>query len=205
MGYKTEQEEFWNGKFGDEYTTRNYTDKIVAGNINLFSKIFVNTSGINSLLEFGANIGQNLAAIKQLLPDVNLTAVEINKSACETLSRYSWIKTINQSVIDFKSNDKFDFVLTKGLLIHINPDELMNFYQVIYESSIKYICLVEYYNPKPVEIPYRGFTNKLFKRDFAGELMDKYPDLKLVTYGFSYHRDNNFPQDDLNWFLMEKS
>ena len=26
----------------------------------------------------------------------------------------------------------------------------------------------------------------------------------LVDYGFVYHRDNCFPQDDINWFLFEK-
>ena len=34
--------------------------------------------------------------------------------------------------------------------------------------------------------------------------MKKYNDLDLVDYGFIYHRDKNFPQDDLNWFLLEK-
>jgi spore coat polysaccharide biosynthesis protein SpsF len=53
-------------------------------------------------------------------------------------------------------------------------------------------------------INYRGHKDRLFKRDFAGELMDKYPDLKLVDYGFVWRRDNNFPQDDGTWFLLEK-
>jgi spore coat polysaccharide biosynthesis protein SpsF len=26
----------------------------------------------------------------------------------------------------------------------------------------------------------------------------------LVDYGFAYHRDPNFPQDDITWFLLEK-
>ena len=34
--------------------------------------------------------------------------------------------------------------------------------------------------------------------------MDKYPDLKLVDYGFRYHRDNMFPMDDSTWFILEK-
>jgi spore coat polysaccharide biosynthesis protein SpsF len=54
-----------------------------------------------------------------------------------------------------------------------------------------------------VEIDYRGHSGKLFKRDFAGEMLDRFPDLKLVSYGFCYHRDE-FPQDDSTWFLMEK-
>ena len=63
------------------------------------------------------------------------------------------------------------------------------------------IC--EYYNPTPVTVPYRGASERLFKRDFAGELMDRF-DLALVDYGFVYHRDSHFPQDDLTWFLLEK-
>ncbi len=57
---------------------------------------------------------------------------------------------------------------------------------------------------KLVPLDYRGLSNKLFKRDFAGEMLDKYPDLQLVDYGFVYHNDNSFPQDDINWFLLKK-
>ena len=81
---------------------------------------------------------------------------------------------------------------------------LDNVYQIIYKHTKKYICIVEYYNPTPVEVVYRGHKDKLFKRDFAGEMLNKYKNLKLVDYGFVYKRDNNFPYDDVNWFLLEK-
>lgn len=77
-------------------------------------------------------------------------------------------------------------------------------YDRLHQTSRRYICLIEYYNPSPVEVLYRGHHGRLFKRDFAGELLDAYPDLQLVDYGFIYHRDPNFPLDDLTWFLMEK-
>jgi spore coat polysaccharide biosynthesis protein SpsF len=64
--------------------------------------------------------------------------------------------------------------------------------------------LAEYYSPSRVEIKYRGHKNKLFKRDFAGEMLDQFSDLSLTDYGFVYHRDE-FPQDDINWFLLEKA
>ncbi len=35
-------------------------------------------------------------------------------------------------------------------------------------------------------------------------MLDKFPDLVLIDYGFVYHRDSYFPGDDLTWFLMEK-
>ncbi len=71
-------------------------------------------------------------------------------------------------------------------------------------TGSKYICIAEYYNPSPVEISYRGHTGKLFKRDFAGEMLDAYDDLALLDYGFAYHRDPNFAQDDITWFLLGK-
>ena len=94
--------------------------------------------------------------------------------------------------------------LIKGVLIHINPEQLSEVYHKLYLASKKYILIAEYYNPTPVSIPYRGHENKLFKRDFAGEMLDKFQDLFLLDYGFVYHRDNLFPQDDINWFLLKK-
>lgn len=65
--------------------------------------------------------------------------------------------------------------------------------------------MIEYYNPIPVEISYRGNSDKLYKRDFAGEMMDMFNDLRLLDYGFVYHRDSiHRNENDLNWFLMEK-
>ena len=204
MKFKTEQEDFWNGQFGDEYANRNSSEQIIAGNLNLFSQIISHTINVESVLEFGANIGMNILSLKQLLPNAKFTAVEINKTSCEALSKHNWINVINESALNVELHEKHSFVLSKGLLIHINPEALNDFYKTIYNASSKYICLVEYYNPVPVELNYRGFSNKLFKRDFAGEMLKMFPDLKLLKYGFSYHLDNNFPQDDLNWFLMAK-
>ena len=95
-------------------------------------------------------------------------------------------------------------MLTKGVLIHINPEYLDQVYDSIYKSCAKYICVCEYYNPTPVEVNYRGYQGKLFKRDFAGDILDRFSDLRLIDYGFVYHRDNQFPQDDATWFLLEK-
>ena len=114
------------------------------------------------------------------------------------------IKVYNMSILDFIVDYQRDFVFTSGVLIHINPDELPAVYKLLYETSKKYILINEYYNPSPVEVKYRGNESVLFKRDFAGEIMDKYPDLQLIDYGFVYHRDYVFPSDDSTWFLLKK-
>jgi pseudaminic acid biosynthesis-associated methylase len=115
------------------------------------------------------------------------------------------VNIYTQSILDFQVDFQRNFVLIKGVLIHINPEYLNQVYDLLYQTSNKYICICEYYNPTPVEVSYRGHQGKLFKRDFAGEIMDKFNDLELIDYGFVYHRDYQFPQDDMNWFLLKKS
>lgn len=200
-----ELEKFWAGEFGNEYTARNRGANLIAGNIALFSKIFANIAPIRSLIEFGANAGLNLIAIRQLFPQISLSAVEINAQAVRELERLENIRVYHASVPEFQPDLRRDFVLTKGVLIHIHPAKLPQTYDLLYQTSERYICIAEYYNPSPVEITYRGHQGKLFKRDFAGDMLDKFEDLKLTDYGFVYRRDRNFPQDDLNWFLLEKA
>ncbi len=108
-----------------------------------------------------------------------------------------------KSIVDFTSNEVWDF-FTKGVLIHINPNQLPKVYELMYQKSSRYILIAEYYNQTPIEITYRGHSGKLFKRDFAGEMLTQFPDLSLVDYGFMYHGDTKFPQDDITWFLLEK-
>ncbi len=203
--YKTEQEAFWAGEFGDNYAIRNKGDALIASNLALFTKIFSSASSIRSVIEFGSNIGLNLLAIRQLLPEVDLSAIEINRNAAEQVERIGGVTLYNQSIFDFVPNRQRDFVFIKGVLIHINPEMLPQVYDLLYQTSSRYISLTEYYNPLPVSVLYRGHDDKLFKRDFAGEMLDRYPDLRLVNYGFTYHRDNNFVFDDETWFLLEKS
>ncbi len=202
--FSTPQEQFWAGQFGDDYTDRNIGARWIASNLALFSRVLASTVGVRSVIEFGANRGLNLLALRQLLPDARLAAVEINAKAVEALRQFSWLEVTHASLLEFKPPVQSDLVLVKGVLIHLNPDVLASVYELLHAASARYICIVEYYNPSPVTIPYRGHTDRLFKRDFAGEVLARYPDLKLLDYGFVYHGDPNFPQDDLTWFLLEK-
>jgi pseudaminic acid biosynthesis-associated methylase len=207
--YRTEQEEFWAGQFGIDYIDRNKSQEAIASNISLFSRALRMAEPINSCIEFGANIGLNLAAMRNLFPCQQQYAVEINKHAVQELHAYVSEENIFEiSILDFDTrfipDGECDLVLVKGVLIHINPEMLECVYNKIYSCAKKYILIAEYYNPIPVSVNYRGHYNKLFKRDFAGDMLDNFPDLNLCDYGFVYHRDKCFPQDDINWFLLEK-
>ncbi len=202
--YETEQENFWAGEFGDSYIARNAEEGILRADINLFSRILEPCVDLTSVLELGCNIGLNLEAIRFIDPRIALSGVEINETAQAIAAKKDLGDIHLGSILEPLDLPKADLTFTKTVLIHINPDALEKVYRNLVTLSNRYVLVVEYYNPSPVSVTYRGNEERLFKRDFAGELMDRHG-LKLVTYGFSYHRDKRFPQDDFNWFLMEKA
>jgi pseudaminic acid biosynthesis-associated methylase len=203
--FKTDQEAFWAGEFGSQYIHRNKSDQLLASNLHFFSDALRSTTKLESCIEFGANIGMNLKAIRLLHPELELSAIEINFDAVAELAKIIPRGNLfHGSILDYPVSEPVDLVLIKGVLIHINPDKLAEVYDKLVQASRRYILVAEYYNPSPVTIPYRGHADRLFKRDFAGEIMDRHPTLRLLDYGFCYRRDPNFPQDDITWFLMEK-
>ena len=204
--YETEQEEFWAGDFGQEYIGRNEGQELLASNLRFFSSALKQAGNISSCLEFGANIGNNLRALKLLYPKIDLRAVEINPSAANILREsIGNEKVFHGSILDYPVVDKSDLILIKTVLIHINPEMLNAVYEKMYQASNRYILICEYYNTTPVAIPYRGHNDRLFKRDFAGEMLDMYPNLTLIDYGFAYHRVPPYLFGDITWFLMEKT
>ena len=205
MTFKTEQEAFWAGEFGTEYIQRNQGDALLASNLDFFAKALSATRDVHSCIEFGANIGMNLKALKLLHPSQQQYGIEINAEAAQRLATIIPAKHVYQtSILDFEPAHTWNLVLIKGVLIHMNPEVLKQVYDKLVASTDRYLLVAEYYNPAPVAIPYRGHTDRLFKRDFAGEIMERHPGMQLVDYGFAYRRDPNFPQDDITWFLMEK-
>lgn len=203
--YLTPQESFWAGEFGSQYIGRNDSQQLLASNLNFFAKALKQAGKISSCVEFGANIGMNLRALQLLYPGTALRGLEINPDAATQLRAHIGQENVYEgSIFNYSESEQFDLSLIKGVLIHINPEMLHLVYEKLYNASRRFILLCEYYNPAPVAISYRGHSDRLFKRDFAGDMMDKYPDLSLVEYGFAYRRDPAFPQDDISWFLMEK-
>jgi spore coat polysaccharide biosynthesis protein SpsF len=204
--YKTKSEEHWVSEEGDAWQERcDLNDSVLASRIALYTSVLRRTHNIKSVFEFGPGAGHSLLAVKTLLPDASYSAMEINAKAAEILkSNMPSCEVFPGSILENKPPGTYDFVFTGGLLVCIEGKYLPIAYDNIYSHSNRYIGIIEYYNPTPVEIIYRGKSGILFKRDFVGEMLDKYPDLTLVDYGFVYHRDANFPADDTNWFLLEK-
>ena len=203
--FQTAQEEFWASDFGEGYVSRNQGDALFAANLNYFVRSLRTAGKFTSAIEFGANIGMNSLALKTLCPGISLKAIEINALAAVALAGVIGEENITLgSILDYSSDETFELSFTKGVLIHINPEHLPIVYEKLYDASSRYILIGEYYNPTPMRISYRGHSDRLFKRDFAGEMLEKYVDLQLIDYGFCYRGDAVYPQDDITWFLLEK-
>jgi len=145
-----------------------------------------------------------LIALNRINKRFDLRGYEINPKAAQIAKKHQIAEIILSSVVNkLDESKKFDFVFTKLVLIHINPLFLDSVYQNLYNISNKYIMVCEYYNPIPVSVEYRGNQDKLFKRDFAGELIKKF-NLELIDYGFQYKLDGNCIGTDSTWFLLKK-
>jgi spore coat polysaccharide biosynthesis protein SpsF len=204
MSGGTVQEAAWAGPFGDAYVERNRDPSTLPARTALLARILARTGGVASVLELGANVGLNLRALRTLLPAARLAAVEINASAHAELAAIAGVEAHHGSLLDPVPPGPFDLVLTAGVLIHVAPERLPDAYDRMVGASARYVALIEYFNPTPVEVPYRGSTGLLFKRDFASELLDRHEALRVVDYGFAWRRDSTFPLDDATWFLLEQ-
>ena len=199
--YINPQAKVWGGAFGEEYARRSPGD--VEANGVMFARVLgAMESDPKEVIEFGAGMGANLLALRELIPSVHLMGVELNGYALKKL-RDNFPESYSGSMLDFIGNAEWDFAFTKGVLIHIHPDNLPRAYEVLYKASRRYIMVAEYFATTMTEIEYRGRRDMLWKGPYAYDMLDHYKDLRLVEYGFVSKRDK-YPQDDLNWFLLEK-
>lgn len=204
MNYQTEQEAFWAGDFGNEYIFRNRSDGLLYSKVAMWSRMLRSANRVSSIKELGCNVGLNLKALHHLRPEYELSGVEINQSAVAQANALGVASVTCGTITEPLKDNKSDLTFTAGVLIHINPDRLPVVYENLISLSSRYVLVSEYYNPTPTTVNYRGHTERLFKRDFAGELIDQF-DLNLVDYGFWYRSDNIASEfGDMTWFLLEK-
>ena len=189
---KTNQEEFWLGEFGQEYTNRNtpetqdewkkwYLDNWGVSKNDMNDEFIGNLPKDSKILEVGCNSGNQLIALQEG-GFTDIYGIELQAFAVEQAKKRT--KNINilcGSGFDLPFKDSyFDIVCTNGVLIHISPDDLPKIMSEMYRVSKRYIWGFEYFAEEVTDINYRGNTGFLWKADFAALFMKQFPDLKLV-------------------------
>ena len=198
-------EAFWAGEFGNEYTQRNVGR--IEINRRVFTRAMMMCKDFESVIEFGAGSGENLMALNELAPRLELTGIDINPTAYLAMGRNLENRKGDAPCLAVRGSflnmfvPKYDVAMTKGVLIHIAPEDLPTAYEKLYQASKRYILIAEYFSPEPREVEYRGNHGKLWTRDYGGEMQDKYPDMKLLDVSFHYSRTTG--QDNITAWLFE--
>lgn len=204
----TKQVDLWKSDFGDQYLLRNSISKDNSMRLTrdwgkMLSKA-VNPSP-QSVLEVGCNVGRNLIVLKNLVPELH--GVEPNSAACKACRENPELRDVTVREGDgFQlpfPDSSIDMVFTSGVLIHVAPENLDAMIAEIFRVARHYILAIEYFSHQPIAVQYRGMDGFLFKRDFGGYYLEKYPNsLKVIDYGFLWQRVDS--ADNANWWLFSK-
>jgi pseudaminic acid biosynthesis-associated methylase len=204
----THQSALWRGNFGNEYIERNPVSAgTVQAAVMLWAHILLRLQGDRPrrILEVGANIGINLRALRGLT-DAELFAVEPNATARRQLVEHGVLPRAN--ILDGVAakitlqDAAMDLVFTRGVLIHIHPDDLLASCRELHRVARRYIVSIEYFAANPEELNYRNQASALFKRDFGAFWLDNFPGLRVLDYGFAWQRMTGL--DNLTWWILEK-
>ena len=157
----------------------------------------LNLDNYSNILEIGSGLGGNVNYFKNKF-NCNVTGVDINNIMVEICNeRYKNIKFILGDYIDYKSDIKYDLILTRDVFMYINSENKHKYIQKI-KSELKKggkLVLIDYcYNNSCPEF-IRYYTNrnwkltdvKTYKKIFEvcnfkiieeGDISDKYLNFK---------------------------
>jgi spore coat polysaccharide biosynthesis protein SpsF len=201
-------ESAWAGAFGQDYTARNVaSDDALRMRTAMWGTIgrAFHDEPPRSILEVGCNLGLNLRVLPRLF-DAELSAIEPNPKAREILLEQGVLppERLHAGFGDEipLPDGAVELAFTTGVLIHVAPEKLNATIDEIHRVSSKYVMCAEYFSPRPETLSYRGEEGLLFKNDFGGCYLDRFPDLQLVDYGFFWKRATGL--DDATWWLFRK-
>lgn len=202
-GARTALEDMWAGEFGDAYLQRNNQ---AARGREPFWKDRIEQTEPASVLEVGCNLGGNLRPLAELLPDATIAGVDVNDAALEVAREAvpgAQLQKASAYALPFDDRS-FDLVFTTGVLIHLPPEGIGAAIDEIVRCSKRYVLCGEYYADEEEEVPYRGQSGALFRRDYGEIYGQRHPELNLLDTGF-LPRSEDSSWDDVTWWLLERA
>lgn len=148
----------------DKYTEDNL--KTYYADISKFVWYNILGLGCKNILDVGCNAGLDLSSFPNY---ADVTGVDINNQALTIAkSRYPHFNFLLGSVTDMSNigDNSFDIVYDRGLLIHLNDEEVMLAMKEMLRVSKKYVMNLEYYGDDGKSINWRS-GGPLFYRDMV--------------------------------------
>lgn len=186
----------WAGEFGDEYASRNPTDRLTLDSV-YYETYGVTRTEMNEfiledmpsdvkILELGCGAGAQLDTLKKMGFD-NLTGVDVNPSvvrqARARLGRMILQADATEPPPLFE-NEAFDIVMTSGFLIHVNPIRLAQVIDMMADMTRRWIWGFEYtcevWSDPVRDRPYRGRKGLMWAGDYCEAIMHRRPEFRLV-------------------------
>ena len=196
-------ETLWSEEFGDRYVERN---RAAAEHRAPFWRWLHEQHPFETVLEVGCNIGGNLHWLAQLVDPQRVYGVDINAQALRevrtTLPDVNAVRSPARS-LPFRDG-LFDLTFTTTVLIHQPLDALPIVMNEVVRCSRRYVLCGEYHADELEEVPYRGETGALFKRDWGALYQSLFPELELLHQRFEPSQPDGSGWDDVTFWLFEK-
>jgi pseudaminic acid biosynthesis-associated methylase len=194
-------EKLWAEGFGDAYSERN--KDAGAGREKFWSSV-LHAYPAKRILEVGCNVGLNLQCIAAHVPQEDLYGIDVNRAALHLLhERLPEVRALLGTGRELPFRDAFfDIVFTAGVLIHQPEEALREVMAEVVRCSRRFVLCMEYFAEQTTEVPYRGQSGALFKRNYGRLYQDYFPELTLRAQEFLPRGDG---WDDVTFWMFEKS
>jgi SAM-dependent methyltransferase len=152
----------YNKELWNEYTddnAKNYFNEVYS----LFYHLSLSLNA-KKICEAGCNIGNNLSKFTN---DFQVSGFDMNQYALEKAQKRYPNYTFKQgslTEIPFEDNE-FDLVFTRGVLIHIHPDDIDKAINELYRVSKKWIFNLEYFGEDGKMINWKRGDDLLWYRN----------------------------------------
>lgn len=196
----TRLERLWAGEFGSAYADRN---AVLDERRAAFWDGLLDRHPIRSVLEVGCGQGANLAPIARRLEASDVWGVDVGVEALEhARAHVPGANLVCSPARRLPFRDGLvDLAFTVGVLIHQPEESVAEVVDEIVRCSRRFVLWAEYHAEQTEEVPYRGETGSLFRRDYGALFATGHPELAVVEAGF-LDRDSGF--DRLTWQLLER-
>ncbi len=212
--YSTSQENIWSSDHGFRYVVHHMGEDWKKNNIRLpvWTLVLAQVPEITSVCEFGCNIGANLKSINHLNPEIALAGIEINPHAVKLLQKENLGDIHCASILDVDLDRQYDMVFTRGVLIHINPDEVPTVMHNMAKHARHYVMIYEHYSANPHNLDrYQPLSKEVvpgegyqFWRDFSDDFQALYPDWQMVATGVDDTLNQVPEEGDLHWTIFRR-
>jgi SAM-dependent methyltransferase len=152
----------YNSNLWDEYTDEN--EKSVQDELAKFIYHLTLGLGAKTVLEAGCNVGNNLRGF----PSSSIVyGIDMNEKALNIArTRYPTFHFDKGSITKMPyRNSQFDLVFTRGVLIHINQNDMPLTVKEIFRVSKKWIINLEYFGEDGKMIKWKRGNGLLWYRD----------------------------------------